>query len=1113
MSDDDFEDFTNEYSDNYGNKSSGLLVTQTDKFMTSSSRNSEEDLEVNSKRSSFSDTTDKQNSITPLSRNDSYYDSDKTNNNADDPNCINFGDPYVKKALIALGFTEVDLKYPEDTDIRMYTRNPALFEEVKQSLVNNVDKRIRMVKLEAERLRKETSSKSDVKKNKEYKIGRELNLDFEEIERERIRRAEIRDAKEVEQLILSTLINKFKVEKDMELEEIERKKKEEAFIEERKKIKQLRLDMLKKQKQEELDRKIAEKKQRLLLKEQYELEIQKKKEQDEQEKLKKKKLEEDEKRRQERYRQTQELIAKFEEERRKKILKQLMQQEEKEKVRQEHMKVIMEEKVKFAEEKQKKQEEILKNLKRKQAQEIRRLRRLAIEKEKRNNDIIENAEKERMKKSEERRQKNDEKVKRHEEFRKEKDAKREMENKILLEKEKIAEERANEIYERRIREIKERNIDNPINDRIQQNIERSNKYLEEKRKTIETKIREREERQKEHQAIINAKREKDAVFGRIDREQRAFSVLVADRKRQAIARQKEIELNQRLQRITQLTSLRQKNLDLMMKKKSEMSRERADMKAEFNNMIYSISQKGESKLKSLAAKFNLDYDSILQRAKDGPKRQSISEYFSEMNSNEQAANSKLSPSKQSPTRPQTVIPPSRPKITKPAVKRQLSLSDKNNSDDFGSDFSVGTTSGHTSRKDSDFGSEESKVGQSTSDQLGEHGIKSDNMLRQKSSAPNTESSNSDSTMLNGAEHSGRNMISHDDTKTSSVNNCANAKDETHEMGIDYQRSDTTNSPTKFKENGDEFPQKYGKNVKERGYNDMNDAHSNNDYVPSDKTDNNHNDNDGDPIIQKYKQYMESSNNDVIKDKSYQDADNNDGDPIIQKHKQYMDNNDNNNMTNDRSYHADDNDGDPIIQKYKQYMDDSNANSNNVNNDRSYQSDDNDEDPIIQKYKQHVESNNDVINNKSYQDANDTDPYVEKNKIYHNDEYEQIYNEREYDELLDSNNKEIDSEIDFLMRESVRSTNDDIDDSRKKKSNEFKYDNVVYNYDDLEREVDELMNAPSDYSEITEKESRSKSNAKKNVTSSDISLSDQTYGDKISTSLSDLLSDYDYDNNF
>ena len=158
---------------------------------------------------------------------------------------INFLDPLVIEAMNNLGYVENDFLYPTEADLSLYTRDIEFRSKVKQKLYDEVDHRINQLNEEMENIKnKENENFHSINK----KLSRSPNKNktsMLEIEEERFIRAEERNKKEVEQLILMALTKKYQIEeinKRTELEEQKKKEIEEKLKEKRKLDKQKQME-------------------------------------------------------------------------------------------------------------------------------------------------------------------------------------------------------------------------------------------------------------------------------------------------------------------------------------------------------------------------------------------------------------------------------------------------------------------------------------------------------------------------------------------------------------------------------------------------------------------------------------------------------------------------------------------------------------------------------------------------------------------------------------------------------------------------------------------------------------------------------------------------------
>lgn len=140
------------------------------------------------------------------------------------PPQIDTKDPYVIAAAEKLGISFSDLEYPTESDINTYTHNSEFRSYVRTRLCDQVDNLINQINQESESLKKDAKRPNTVPSNSREAPG---GMSYYSIEEERLNRAEDRNRKEIEQLIIQSLIQQHQQEKMDQLAEYELQKQRE----------------------------------------------------------------------------------------------------------------------------------------------------------------------------------------------------------------------------------------------------------------------------------------------------------------------------------------------------------------------------------------------------------------------------------------------------------------------------------------------------------------------------------------------------------------------------------------------------------------------------------------------------------------------------------------------------------------------------------------------------------------------------------------------------------------------------------------------------------------------------------------------------------------------
>ena len=536
-----------------------------------------------------------------------------------------FKDQYTRKAAENLGFIESDLRYPTDAELNTYTRNPKLRPLVQKQLYAEVDRRLEELREERHRIREAEKANSA----RIQARGGQPMMSQRSMEEERLSRAEQRTRREVEQLIVESLMQRMDVERMNQLAEFEaQKKREHAEAVRLQQIKE-REETRKRQQQFEEKKKEQERKNQQIRKQEEEKERKYREMKMQQDKELKQKAIEEEKQRQERYQQTQELLKKLEMDRKAKLSQKIQVMEEREQKRKEQKEKELELAKKIRDEENRRRLDIMKRIVGNKKKILNEMRKKASEREEKIQEALKKLETDRAGQIAAQKKINEEKLSRQKKFREERDKLRSQEAARVMEKDELATKRLREMQQAYLeQQIKAQKGDNEFQRKMQAKEEHLKKLQEEKRKETEEAMARKQQRVEQAKSRMQEEREKQGLLERLDREKKSYTSIRQRRKDEAKKRELEVRYNEKLRRIEDLEKQKQALLYETLKRQNEARMHRQVVQEKVRQDIRKTSGTNMDELRRLAQEYSLDYEQLWQRAVDAKSaKKSIQEYI------------------------------------------------------------------------------------------------------------------------------------------------------------------------------------------------------------------------------------------------------------------------------------------------------------------------------------------------------------------------------------------------------------------------------------------------------------------------------------------------------
>jgi hypothetical protein len=571
---------------------------------------------------------------------------------------LDLSDPAVVDAYSALGYLKEDLLYPTNADLNLYTRDPEFRMIVLDQLRQDVDDRIAHVR---EEMAKEQAEEDQ---NPRTPDNAQPAMSYFAQEQQRIYRAEQRNRREVEQLIFSALLKKYRAEDEnrrMKAKEDRRLQHEQEVQDHQRQEHEKQLQRRQRHEEAERKRKLEEEEAR---QKELQREIDSQARQLEEAKKREEKAQMDEQVRRERLERTQAQIQKLDADRHQKALELQWMLEEREGRR---LRAQEEAQAKAAErraEQNKKRQQAFAKAVLERRRLLQQVRRKAADRDRKVGQILEHQRQDQEKKMNEQLEREAEKIQKHRECVAWQNEARRKKTQEIVQREADAMLRVQENErQREERAAKARQGDGGLGKKMKEKCDRLDLMLKEREAVQVEASRKREEAIERSRAALQRKREKQAVLARLAMEKKKWVVQRAQRRQEAVRQQRQKVLNDRDEYQREVKRAKDESLNGIRRQQADMMRRKMQLNEKMMMMAHATSETDDTELRELASMFNLDFEAIDKRARDPRAHRGVS-VAQQMGAEERGQDA---PEEAPPPPPKKAAPVIRPQPKPPPV--------------------------------------------------------------------------------------------------------------------------------------------------------------------------------------------------------------------------------------------------------------------------------------------------------------------------------------------------------------------------------------------------------------------------------------------------------------